>query len=109
MSVMRTVPSRIVTGTSRSTRMLIVSRPCTCTIPGPPVAGPVLPGRGVHSLLSLSPGSERLRDRVHVQPRSAAAWDDPLRRKMDGRYRGRHAMAVRMGGRDGGGDMGLGA
>src|SRR5215203_1521785 len=41
---MRTVPSRIVTGTSRSTRILNVSRACNCTNSCPPVAGAVLPG-----------------------------------------------------------------
>src|SRR3954447_4364904 len=106
---MRTVPSRIVTGTSRSTRMLTVSRACTCTNPAPPVAGPVLPGRGVRCLFPLSPNLQRLKDRVHVQPWSAVAWDDPLRRETEGRYRGRRPMAIRMGGRDDGGDMGLGA
>src|SRR5919112_622412 len=97
---MRTVPSRIVTGTSRSTRMLTVSRACTCTNPCLLVAGPVLAEHGVRYVLRLSSVLERLKERVHVQPRGAAAWDDPLRQEMDRRHCGPPAMAVRMGGRD---------
>src|SRR5215213_4812114 len=97
---MRTMPSRIVTGTSRSTRILSVSRACTCTNLDPPVAGPVLPGHGVYYVLQFSPAQERLKVRVHVQPWGAAAWDDLLQREVDGRHRGRRAMAVSMGGRD---------
>src|SRR5688572_11852117 len=87
---MRTVPSRIVTGTSRSTRMLNVSRGCHCTDPGPPGAGPVLPRRGVCSVLPISPAVERLKDRVRVQPWSVAAWDDPPERNTNERHRRRH-------------------
>src|SRR5215211_7493856 len=106
---MRTVPSRIVTGTSRSTRMLSVSRACTCTNSCSPVAMTVLPKHGACWISGLSSNLERLKVRVHVQPQSAVAWDDHLRWETAGRHRGRRATAVRMGGRDGGGDMGLGA
>src|SRR5215212_1274480 len=62
---------------------------------------PLLPHR--------SPALERLKDRARVQPWSAVAWDDPRGPNTDQRYRGRRAMAVRIGGRDRGGEMELGA
>src|SRR5215210_4847195 len=98
---MRTVPSRIVTGTSRSTWMLNVSRGCHCTNPDPPVAAPVRPGHGVRYVVRLTPALERLKDRVRVQPRSAAAWDDPWSGNGRAKSRTMGARTIGRGGRNG--------